>query len=179
MTKMDRARILATEAHAGQWRKYNRAPYIVHPHQVHEEVMAWATKAGISEEDQNIMGQAAWLHDVLEDCPQITKERIIQETDEATFNLMLELTNPSKGSKANRAARKQMDRDHLAHVSRWAKIIKMIDRRVNLGDLGTCPDRDFVALYARESRALLECLKDADTELAQTLLAQIEALEAL
>lgn len=121
-----------------------------------------------------LMARAAWLHDVKEDCPQITDEEIIAAAGEDGFRLVCELTNPSKNSKAPRRVRKQMDRDHLAHVSWEAKIINRI---ANLRDMEKCPEKDFVALYANESRALYECLKDADEGLAKELESWVRAAE--
>lgn len=172
-----RAMNLAYEAHEGQYRKYGKGdpvPYINHPYRVYSRVAWWRV---LPEAQWLLMAKAAWLHDTLEDCPQITKERIIAETDEETYKLVAELTNPSKGSKAPRWVRKQMDRDHLAHVSWEAKIIKLFDRIENLKDMEECPEKDFMALYASESRQLLECLKDADEGLAKELLSWIKAVE--
>ena len=127
--KIVRAMDLAGKAHKGQTRKYGGKPYIVHPAAVYSNVSGWSA-GRVTEQQWLTMACAAWLHDVLEDGPQMTKEEIIEATDEATYNLVLELTNPSKSSKAPRAVRKQMDRDHLSHVSWEAKIIKMFDRIV-------------------------------------------------
>lgn len=167
-------RNLAYEAHDGQTRKYSGSPYIVHPQEVYSRVAWWRA---LPVDQWLLMARAAWLHDVKEDCPQITDERIIQAAGEDGYKLVCELTNPSKGSKAPRAVRKQMDRDHLLHVSWEAKIIKMFDRIVNLRDMEKCPEKDFIGLYARESRALWECLKDADGRLAEELDSWIRAAE--
>lgn len=186
--KLFNAMNLAHEAHDGQFRKYNNQPYISHPKRVYEDV-SWylPTPEPLPMSQRLLMAKAAWLHDVLEDCPQITKERIINEVDEETYNLILELTNPSKGSKEPRAVRKQMDRDHLKHVSWEAKIIKLLDRAANLsdlesdfvGNLATGPDKGFLSTYAAESRLLLECLKDTDEQLEKLLLTRIVIIEDL
>ena len=170
---IERAKSLAIEAHEGQFRKYNKLPYIVHPQAVYEKVLQYAQEKQLPEEQTILMCKAAWLHDVIEDCPKITKERIIDETDESTYNLVLELTNPSKGSKAPRAVRKRQDRDHLAIASWEAKIIKLVDRIVNLSDVHQSPDKDFAVLYAQESELLLDCIKDADESLTKELMSLI------
>lgn len=193
MNKNENAESLAHEAHKGQFRKYTGEPYIVHPEQVKEKVTLFCTSRiyrnqnhePLSEDKKELMERAAWLHDVLEDCPQISFERIIAETDEETFNLVVELTNPSKNSKEPRAVRKKMDRDHLATVSWEAKVIKLCDRIVNLLDLKmnsqlpNGPQKDFLALYAKESRALLEVLKGTDETLELELLVRITSIEEL
>lgn len=181
--KIKQAKELATKAHEGQTRKYSGEPYIVHPQDVHDQLCVWLTHVGneleLTDEQICKMRSAAFLHDVVEDCPQITNEQIIEATDVETLNLVNELINPSKASKAPRKVRKQMDRDHLATVSWEAKIIKLIDRTVNLKDMASCPDKDFLGLYAFESYQLWEIIKDADQYLADQLLTKIEAAEEL
>lgn len=179
--KIIRALGLAVKAHEGQTRKYGNLPYIVHPIQVHDAAEAFLLSIGADEAKQVTMECAAYLHDVLEDCPQISEQEIVDATDENVLKLVKELTNPSKGSTAPRAVRKQMDRDHLQHVSWEAKVIKLIDRTCNLGDLQPLlqlgAERNFAMLYARESRALLECLRGTNKVLEAKLLAAIEKLE--
>jgi len=154
-----RAEILATIAHEGQRRKYSDAPYISHPQQVFHQV-EWHVVEPRSKWE--VMGAAAWLHDVLEDCPQISATVIKNKCGQPVLELVQELTNPSKGSRAPRAVRKQMDRDHLKVVSPEAKLIKLIDRNCNLRDMDRCDDPGFMRLYARESLQLLECLRGTD-----------------
>lgn len=181
--KIERAKALATEAHQGQFRKYNKLPYVVHPEQVHDEVLNWLNKQPEGSEFKNLettMRCAAYLHDVLEDCPQISEARIVEETDGTVLALVKELTNPSKGMKAPRFVRKKMDREHIQNVSLPAKVIKLVDRTVNLGDMGTCPDTDFTAKYADESFELYKCLRTANNavfELEENLLSSIEKLQ--
>lgn len=177
--KNENAKWLAHEAHEGQFRKFTGEPYIVHPKQVHDKVAVFCESKKLPEEKKQLMKRSSWLHDVEEDCPQISHERIVSETDIETLNLVLELTNPSKGSKEPRAVRKKMDRDHLATVSWEAKVIKLCDRIVNLSDMQKCPDKSFIALYAKESRALLEVLRGTDQELELELLTAITIAEVL
>lgn len=171
------AKSLAYEAHHGQFRKYTGEPYIVHPEQVNAKVMAFCHDKKLPEKQKNLMDRASILHDVWEDCPEISMERIIAETDEDTFHLILELSNPSKGSTASRATRKKRDREHLASVSWEAKIIKLCDRILNLSDMCQCPQKDFIALYAKESRLLLEVLIGTDEGLESELLTAINNAE--
>ena len=175
--KLRNARNLAYEAHEGQFRKYKKIPYIDHPEEVYFLVASWGFP--LSKEQRLLMAKAAYLHDVIEDCPHISKERFISEVDEETYCLVQELTNPSKNVKAPRAVRKKMDRDHLASVSWEAKIIKLFDRTVNLKDVSDCLDKNFVALYAEESRLLLECLKGTNENLENNLLQRIIEAETI
>jgi (p)ppGpp synthase/HD superfamily hydrolase len=170
MTKNENAKLLAYEGHDGQFRKYTGEPYISHPERVHDKVTLFCLRKALPEEKKKLMQRVAWCHDIREDCPKISKERIVSETDEETFNLIEELTNPSKKSKASRAIRKQMDRDHLANVSWEARVIKLCDRIDNLSDMKKCPDQSFIDLYTNESRLLLEVLRGTDEVLEAELL---------
>lgn len=142
----------ANLAHQGQVRKYTGRPYITHPARVASRVclIPYATEEVVA---------AGWLHDVLEDC-SVTYADLHCDISPVVASLVKTLTNPSKGSKLPRAARKAMDREHLANVSPWAKVIKLIDRIDNLREMTQAPD-DFKKLYAKESLLLAEALCSA------------------
>lgn len=89
----------------------------------------------------------------------------------AVANLVQELTNPSHGSPENRRTRKQKDLEHLKTVSRKAKILKLIDRLDNLGEMMGA-DTDFKKKYAIESKSLVETIGDADPDLAKRIIFQ-------
>jgi hypothetical protein len=148
------SRNLAYQAHHGQKRKYGGWPYITHPQQVYGRVNGW--RSDLPRDQWIRMAKAAWLHDVLEDCPHIPHEAIQIVAGEDTYKLVLELTNPSKGSKRPRAVRKQMDREHIKAGSWEAKVLKFFDRVENLRDMEKCEEKDFLALYGGESQALYD-----------------------
>lgn len=177
--KIQRAAMLAALFHAGQYRKYSEEDYIVHPYEVYKELENHLQENTLLSEYTDLeisMLCAALLHDSIEDTP--IKDKDIEDvTDKDTLRIIKELTNPSKGVKAPRAVRKQMDRDHLQEVSNEAKTIKLIDRILNLTDIKTCPEKDFVQLYASESRQLLDSLKGTNETLELRLLKLIEDLE--
>lgn len=163
-----RATALAYVAHRGQFRKYARIgqdpmPYIKHPEAIAEATESWVLSN--ASDQRRLMVSAAWLHDVIEDCPAEFVPRI-RDLGDDIYELVQELTNPSKQHpKLRRAERKKMDRDHLQHVSWQAKVIKLIDRRSNLMDIhGNPADLDFKRLYARESMDLLEALRSPETQ---------------
>lgn len=146
----------------GGYRKFEQVPYIMHPQTVANQTEAWARRN--RQPDRVRLVSAAWLHDVVEDCPSSFIEDI-RQLDPAVLALVMELTNPSKSSSLSRAARKQMDRDHLAHVSPEAKVIKLIDRRANLMEIADQPaDPNFKLMYANESELLLEALRSPETK---------------
>jgi (p)ppGpp synthase/HD superfamily hydrolase len=135
--KIQRAAMLAALFHAGQSRKYTEQEYIIHPYEVYQELQSHLSNTILLSKLDDIrisMLCAALMHDLLENTA-VTEEDIEFATDKDALKLVKELTNPSKGVKAPRAIRKQMDREHLATASKEAKTIKLIDRIINLMDI--------------------------------------------
>lgn len=148
-----RAAAFADAAHREHRRKYTNDPYIYHPMRV-------AGLVTLQEDADADWIAAAWLHDVLEDCEAFYRDGITA-FPEPVVHLVRELTNPSKKfPKLNRAARKKMDREHLANVSAPAKIIKLCDRFDNLRELAAAPE-DFIKVYVEESVALVRHIRTA------------------
>src|SRR5262245_1013702 len=106
---VERARDYASAAHrgVGQLRKYTGQPYEEHLRRV-AEVLATVT-------DDPEMIAAAWLHDVVEDTPT-TIEDVEQEFGRSVRELVDALTDVSRPQHGNRAARKAIDRAHLAQA---------------------------------------------------------------
>lgn len=164
MTLEDRARAFATEAHAGQKRKYTGEEYIGHPAEVAEIVRS----VPHTEE----MLAAAWLHDVVEDCG-VTLETIYTLFGLEVMNLVGWLTDVSKPSDGNRATRKSLDRAHAAQGSPEAKTIKLADLISNTSTIVE-HDPSFAKVYVPEKRLLLEVLREGDATLWKQAHAQIK-----
>ena len=151
---VNHARIFATAAHAavGQRRKYTEEPYIVHPAEV----------AGIvaTVEHTSEMLAAAWLHDVLEDT-DVTYDLLYEEFGAAVANLVHWLTDVSRPTDGNRAARKALDREHLSRAPAAAQTIKVADMISNSVSI-TRYDPSFASVYLEEKRLLLAVLTQAD-----------------
>lgn len=178
--RVKQVKALAHRAHKGITRKYGDDPYIVHPQRVAEAVANWCD-GKVSQEKFLTMVCAAWAHDVIEDCPQISESEIEEAAGGLPVLAMVkELTNPSKRLKSlPRAQRKAIDREHLQKVSIEAKIIKLLDRLDNLKDIETCGDVDFILLYAWESELLADTIGDADAGLVDALRKQIVKLREM
>jgi len=155
----------ARDAHAGQKRKYTSRPYITHPSRV-------AGVAATLEDATEELVVAAYLHDVVEDTPHSIDD-IEESFGPEVAALVGELTNPSKGMTCPRAERKRIDREHLAAVSREAKLIKLLARIDNLREMAGA-SANFKRLYAEESAALAETIGDVDERLREELLLCIE-----
>lgn len=135
-----------------QRRKYTGEPYIVHPAAVVEIVK--------SVPHTPEMIAAAWLHDVVEDTPATIDEvRLTFGRDIASLVEML--TDVSRPEDGNRAARKALDRAHLAKASHEAKTIKLADLIDNTRNI---VDRDpkFARVYLAEKGRLLRVIRDGD-----------------
>jgi (p)ppGpp synthase/HD superfamily hydrolase len=109
MRGLERAIAIAAEGHAGQVDKAGE-PYILHPLRV---MLSCAT------EDERIVGV---LHDVVEDCPDWTFERLRQEGFSDTVLAALDSVTRREGEA------------YEAFVERAAT--NPIGRRVKLADLG-------------------------------------------
>ncbi len=149
---LDQVRLFASEAHAGQTRKYSPEPYIVHPIRVMETLSGAGMPMPIL--------AAALLHDVVEDTNVTAKElsdflfRIMDESDAAeTFQLVIELTDvyvKPAYPQWNRRKRKDMELQRVAKTSPDAQTIKYADIFDNVHEI-TFTDPDFAPRYLRES----------------------------
>lgn len=149
----------ASRAHSsvGQFRKYSKHPYIVHPLRVAQIV----SRSGGSPE----MVQAALLHDVVEDTG-VTSEIIHKFFGKEVGTLVDWLTDVSRPHHGNRATRKKMDRDHSIASPAEAQTIKVADLIDNCHDIVE-NDPHFARVYLREMDLLLNSLDKANPSLLQ------------
>lgn len=147
----------ATQAHAriDQRRKYSNQPYDVHLKSVANLIREVV--------DDDEMVAAAWLHDTVEDTPA-TVEDIEREFGSSVAGLVSELTDVSRPGDGNRAARKRIDRLHLAKASSRAKTIKLADLIDNCRDICRHDNR-FCKVFLNEMEALLGVLQEGDETL--------------
>lgn len=169
MSLVASAEAIARRAHQGQMRDDSDQPYIVHPARV-------AARLARRFPGDAALTAAGWCHDVIEDCPQITRDELRTAIGTDAFAIVCEVTNPSKQHpQLPRAERKAMDRAHLATISMRARCLKLADRADNLRDGCACPDKEWLATYVRESRLLAEALRGSDPELEADLAAALDA----
>jgi len=138
-------------------RKYTKAPYATHLENVAGLV------ATVTDDPATLA--AAWLHDVVEDTP-VTLEDVERQFGRAVGGLVESLTDVSRLSDGNRAARKQKDREHLAEAAPAAKTVKLADLIDNCRDICRNDER-FARVYLEEMQALLEVLREGDPLLYQ------------
>jgi len=154
---VDRARRFAVDAHrnVGQLRKYTGQPY-------DEHLRAVAEMVGLVTNDDEVIA-AAWLHDVVEDTPA-TVEEIERPFGPRVGALVAALTDVSRPHHGNRAARKALDREHLARAPADAQTVKLADLIDNCQDICKHNAR-FGRVYLEEMGALLEILTEGDESL--------------
>ncbi len=143
---VEAAKIIAMEAHFGQYRKWgNQEPYIIHPEWVANKVK----ELGFGDIEQ----AAAALHDSYEDraIPDGTmsywSSRIIKECGQSVHMLVMQLTNPSHmpnwklaNPNPTRAEKWAVNKAHIEKAPDIVKMIKIVDRLHNCkSSLGVAP----------------------------------------
>jgi (p)ppGpp synthase/HD superfamily hydrolase len=152
---IERAAAFARQAHAHQRRKYTNEPYEIHL----GAVAGLVRSVGAEPEAQ----AAAWLHDVVEDT-EVTLEEVRREFGEHVARLVDELTDVSRREDGNRAARKTVDREHLARASVEAQTVKLADLIDNARSI-TEHDPRFAKVFLAEMAELLDVLVAGDEQL--------------
>lgn len=152
---MARAFAIAAHSAIGQTRKYTGEPYWHHPMAVAELVASVTTDAD--------MIAAAWLHDVIEDT-KVTRQDVQTVFGSRVASLVVQLTDVSRPENGNRAARKAIDRQHIAQACPAAKTIKLADLIDNSRSIIE-RDQDFAKVYIPEKIALLGVLEAGDARL--------------
>lgn len=160
-----RAITFATEAHAGQTRRYSGEPYINHPIAVAEIVRS------VRHTEEMVI--AAILHDTVEDTP-VTLLDIKNAFGPVVACAVAWLTDISTPFHGSRVTRKELDRMHLSLAPPAAQTIKIADLIDNTASIKE-HDPNFWKVYRAEKLKLLEVLRDGD----QTLLkrARLATLE--
>jgi (p)ppGpp synthase/HD superfamily hydrolase len=153
-----RAAKFATWAHDGQRRKYIDEPYVLHPFRVVDLLL----DVGIDDAD---MLCTAFLHDVLEDCPDKVRPVDIQENfGVKVLSMVTILTDPPKFM-GNRKVRKEMTLERFRHyASAKEQTIKVADLLDNAESI-VMYDKNFGPRFLQEKSELLDVLTRANVNL--------------
>ncbi|HBA62343.1 MAG TPA: phosphohydrolase [Lachnospiraceae bacterium] len=125
---INRAIEFATKAHAGQFRKGTKRPYIVHPIEVGDIVSSMT-------QDEEIIS-AAILHDTIEDCEGITEEVLRQEFGERVSRFV---AGESEDKSKTWMERKSATIEKIGKAPRELQMIGLADKLSNMRDI----DRDY------------------------------------
>ena len=155
MSQLLKAIRFATIAHGQQTRKYTGEPYIEHP----LAVMRLIKNQSAYYDDDMLL--AAVLHDTVEDT-EVNLFDISVFFGSEVHELVYWLTDASLGrSDLNRAARKKMDREHLAKAPPEAQTIKLADMIHNTQSI-VKHDPNFAKVYMKEKEFLLQVMDKGD-----------------
>lgn len=154
MDLVAKAKEFATRAHEGQLRKWTGEPYIVHPEAV-------AKRVELAGEDLEAI-DAAWLHDVVEDCG-VTLDQITSEFGSEVSGLVGWCSDKYTSKDyphLNRAKRKQLEMIRLLDIPPAAACIKMADFLDNFRTI-RIHDEEFAKTYATEKLMVMGCYASA------------------
>lgn len=143
--------------HFGQVRKYTGNPYTDHLAEVAGIVATVAPVGGASV-------AVAWLHDTLEDCPDVKFEMLVRWFGSGIAEAVRFLTDVNDGS--NRAARKAATCRRLAQAPGWVQTVKVADIISNTSSI-VAHDPKFAGVYLREKADLLDVLTHANRDLVR------------
>ena len=118
----------ATRAHAGQFRKGTRRPYIVHPIEVGDIVSTMT-------QDEEIIS-AAVLHDTIEDCEGVSREILAREFSERVAGIVAQ---ESEDKTKTWMERKSATIEHIRNAPREVQMVGLADKLSNMRDI----DRDY------------------------------------
>ena len=125
---VEKAIAFATQAHEGQFRKGTTRPFIVHPLEV-GQIVATMT------DDEEIIS-AAFLHDTIEDCENVTRELIAREFSERVASLVAQ---ESEDKSKTWMERKGTTIERLKSAPWEVRMIALGDKLSNMRDI----DRDY------------------------------------
>ncbi|WP_118181276.1 HD domain-containing protein [Paraburkholderia phosphatilytica] len=150
----------AAHGAAGQFRKYTGEPYIAH----------CATVAALVTQSSHASPEtiaAAWLHDVVEDCPNIDAGMIEYFFGPTVAKLVTECSHIDRTNdprKLNRFERMAIELARAADISPEAKTIKLADLIDNTSSIAV-HDPKFAKVYMAEKRRLVNVLVGGDRAL--------------
>ncbi|TAJ13610.1 MAG: bifunctional (p)ppGpp synthetase/guanosine-3',5'-bis(diphosphate) 3'-pyrophosphohydrolase [Planctomycetota bacterium] len=122
--ELERALRICLDAHAGQTRKGDGAPYAVHPLHVALILAQWGAAPEVL--------QAALVHDVVEDCADWSVARLEAELGARTAAIVAQL---SEDKSRPWPERKQAAIDHVPQLTPEAVLVKAADKLHNLRSL--------------------------------------------
>lgn len=114
-----KAQQLATQAHQSQT-DHNGDPYILHPAAVAHLVTKQPDYASLTEQEQETVRIAAWLHDVIEDTDITLDDLRTEGFNETTLQIVAALTRTANEAKEHYYQR-------ILHTGELARLVKLAD----------------------------------------------------
>ena len=147
------------EAHAGQLRKGNSLPYVVHPIDVMKRLSNWGIK-------DIVMLKAALCHDVLEERPDISFNALENAIGKQAAEIVQELTFiPNSESNLPTSVQKNNYISSVGQKSPQALVIKVADRICNTLDF-MHDGNDYFHKYWAKADSLFKAFQNRKLELS-------------
>jgi guanosine-3',5'-bis(diphosphate) 3'-pyrophosphohydrolase len=150
-----KAKRFAEQKHEGQFRKFDGAPYVVHPKRVAEIVSQYKSSKEI-----NSLISAALLHDTLEDT-DTSYEELQKEFGTLVASLVLELSS-DKNEMKKYGGKTEYLIHKTSNMTSWALVIKLADRLDNVSDFDIASP-SFVKKYKAQTIQILKALEKKRT----------------
>lgn len=162
------AELFATIAHKGQtWGEF---PYIEHCRRVYDVIINYSDACPIIKENIDILGPAAFLHDVLEDTT-VTREQLASVFRSDVVDLVFAVTDePGK----NRKERKALTYFKIIQYGPTAVALKLADRLVNVKD-SFQNNESLFQMYQKEHETFWARLHPVDISALQPLWQDLNA----
>ena len=164
---LGKAILFATNKHEGQYRKGDKRPYIMHPMSVMQRIYAIKKSSNLY-----LLGAAAILHDVVEDCG-VTIEEIAKHFGYHVAALVSELTLDKE--KYELLGKKEYLAQELVKMSSYALCIKLCDRLDNVSDMESM-SQEFRERYKDETLYMMKQLHLNRPKLTKTHKALIKQI---
>lgn len=150
------------------------------PYEVHlEEVVALIKSVPYTRR----MLAGAWLHDVIDDIPGVTRAMVAADSDDSVASLVDDLSDHEKGL-GNRKQRKAAERERIAGADWETQTVRVADVISNVRTI-VQRNPEFARVYVPEKAALLDVLTKADPvllamarEVVAAAMAALQKLEA-
>ncbi|HYC40257.1 MAG TPA: HD domain-containing protein [Chitinophagaceae bacterium] len=172
---LNKVTAFASQAHAGQQRKFAPEPYIVHPIRVMELCRQYSNDISVL--------SAALLHDLLEDTPVTRDEMdvflrtVMSEKDAAqTVQMVVELTDvfiKKNYPEWNRRKRRKMEAERLSKISAGGQTVKYADILDNSLDIVNV-ENDFAKKYLEECLEILHAMQKGSRPLYERALETVK-----
>lgn len=148
----------ATECHRGQFRKKMVLPFIIHPLDVLREVMSYGVK------DVDVL-MATVCHDVLEDCKDVSIQKIEDTIGKRATEIVIGLTfSPVKNSIPFKIQKQQYLDDFDSPKPIECLVVKAADRICNVRDF-KLTDKTYAPEYFHKADMLFMYMKRRDREI--------------
>lgn len=151
----------ALEAHFDHFRKHSGLPFIVHPMATLAQLSDWTV---IRPRVNLYIWKATLCHDVLEDCPWISFEELVENIGKQAANLVKELSFFYDKDGIEKSVQKRQYLESFMRKSVEALAVKVSDRCCNTIDF-MATDHKYAPVYWKKATPLFEAMVNRRQEI--------------